>query len=183
MTTSLLTMQAGKTSHPDARVAIEEAATRVISIAAACRRVDDVDADGPAALEEMLEEIAEAVHLSAGTSDIVTLKLDLAPVMLPGQVAVYVGLIVNELLTNAYKHAFRDGKGGTVRLSCRQATGKVIVEVADDGRFAAGTARVGLGQALLGSLSKAIAASLELIPAAWGRHYRLTVPTRDAGAV
>ena len=42
------------------------------------------------------------------------------------------GLLVNELATNAIKHAFPDGKGRVV-LSAKQVAGEIELTVADDG--------------------------------------------------
>jgi two-component sensor histidine kinase len=48
--------------------------------------------------------------------------------------AIPCGLIVNELVTNALKHAFPSGRHGTVRVSVRkQGPEKVAIVVADDG--------------------------------------------------
>jgi two-component sensor histidine kinase len=47
-------------------------------------------------------------------ADKVHLKLELAPMVLPVETAVPCGLILNELTTNALKHAFPSGSGGTV---------------------------------------------------------------------
>ncbi|MEO6710636.1 MAG: histidine kinase dimerization/phosphoacceptor domain -containing protein [Planctomycetota bacterium] len=45
------------------------------------------------------------------------------------------GLIVNELVTNALKHAFPEGASGEVVVSCRlHPEGTITLEVADDGR-------------------------------------------------
>lgn len=52
---------------------------------------------------------------------------------LPLDQAIPVGLIINELLTNAAKHAFPDGRRGTVTTSVRRAGTRVTVEVSDDG--------------------------------------------------
>ena len=47
------------------------------------------------------------------------------------ETAVPLGLIVNELLTNAVKHAFPDGEG-TVTVSLSKRNGTVTLEVSDD---------------------------------------------------
>ena len=48
--------------------------------------------------------------------------------------AVPLALIVNELVTNAYKHAFPDGRGGTVRVALRaQEPPWLVLSVTDDG--------------------------------------------------
>lgn len=47
--------------------------------------------------------------------------------------AVPLGLLVNELLTNALRHAFPDGRGGTVRMSLEQNGDSMLLRVKDDG--------------------------------------------------
>jgi two-component sensor histidine kinase len=65
----------------------------------------------------------------------VRLTLDLAPVSLPVNAAVPCGLILNELVSNALKHAFGGRDGGEVAVSLRGgAQGRVRLCVRDDGR-------------------------------------------------
>lgn len=47
--------------------------------------------------------------------------------------AIYCGLIVNELVTNALKYAF-DEKGGTILISLQKEQGKFILKIEDNGR-------------------------------------------------
>mgnify|MGYP000112019950 CR=1 FL=1 len=64
----------------------------------------------------------------------VALDLDLRPVSLPVNEAVPCGLILNELFTNALKHAFVNRQGGTVTVSLRtDARGTLLLSVKDDG--------------------------------------------------
>ena len=49
------------------------------------------------------------------------------------QVATELGLIVNELVSNAVKHACRNGKGGKIRLSLRQQSEDLVLRVRDNG--------------------------------------------------
>jgi two-component sensor histidine kinase len=65
----------------------------------------------------------------------VGLTLDLEPVTLPVNAAVPCGLILNELIGNALKHAFRDGSGdGEVNVSLKNdGQGRVSLCVRDNG--------------------------------------------------
>lgn len=47
--------------------------------------------------------------------------------------AIHCGLIVNELVTNAIKYAFPDGKSGMVRVDLKNQNNECILSVADDG--------------------------------------------------
>jgi len=76
----------------------------------------------------------------------------------PEPAAVAVGLIVNELVTNALKHAFPDNRPGKVEVSFSACdSGECILCVEDDGvgisdAQASGEAQQGLGQRLIRSL-------------------------------
>jgi len=48
--------------------------------------------------------------------------------------AIHVGLIVNELVTNAVKHAFPKGEAGAVTVTIRKAGEQVQLQVRDNGQ-------------------------------------------------
>jgi len=66
--------------------------------------------------------------------DQVALELDFADVELGVDQSIPCGLILNELITNALKHAFPDGRPGTVRVGCAVPSPSLVtLIVADDG--------------------------------------------------
>jgi PAS domain S-box-containing protein len=80
-----------------------------------------------------LSEIASAAvrtHALAGIQ--LDSKVSYCPVSV--NVAMPVGLLINELLTNAFKYAFTGRDGGTIALECRRlADDEIVVVIADDG--------------------------------------------------
>ena len=90
-----------------------------------------------------------------GTIGPVQLKFAVAPVVLPVEMAVPCWLILNELVTNAIKHAFPNSRAGTVTVAMAHevATGTVILRVQDDG--------VGLPAGI--DCSKALSLGLRLV--------------------
>ncbi|HTO94653.1 MAG TPA: histidine kinase dimerization/phosphoacceptor domain -containing protein [Bacteroidota bacterium] len=63
----------------------------------------------------------------------VRLEVDFGDVALGIDAAVPCGLIINELISNALKHAFPAGRGGTITLALRERDGKMRLSVRDDG--------------------------------------------------
>jgi PAS domain S-box-containing protein len=65
----------------------------------------------------------------------VRLNLSLAPLMLPVEAAVPCGLILNELISNVFKHAFPSGTGCEVSVALEHdsSTGAVCLRVRDNG--------------------------------------------------
>ncbi|MBV9076444.1 MAG: sensor histidine kinase, partial [Methylobacteriaceae bacterium] len=72
---------------------------------------------------------------------------------------VAVGLIVNELVTNAYKHAFPGDRGGVISVEVVIAGSAARVTVRDDGIGVAegsGSSGSGLGQRIVKALASQI---------------------------
>jgi two-component sensor histidine kinase len=65
--------------------------------------------------------------------DAVTLALDVKDIYFDVNVGIPCGLIVNELLTNALKHAFPNGRQGEVSVSLSPGDGTITLAVADNG--------------------------------------------------
>lgn len=63
----------------------------------------------------------------------IDVSVETQPVMLPVELALPAGLIVNELLTNAFKYAFPDGGGGEIRMRVLNGHGRVEIAVEDTG--------------------------------------------------
>jgi PAS domain S-box-containing protein len=96
----------------------------------------DLSADGfgtTVDLGHYLSEIAAAVmHVYAVDGIRLDLKVDHAPASI--NIAMPAGLLVNELMTNAFKYAFAGANGGTITLQClHEAEDRYRIVVADDG--------------------------------------------------
>jgi PAS domain S-box-containing protein len=113
-------------------------------------------------------------------NDTRTVKLDFAlgKIMVDINTAVPLGLIMNELVSNALKHGFPDGRDGTIRISGGLEEDIITLVVADDG--------VGipaeldwkntdsLGMRLITSLVDQVGGTLELSPGK-GTQFTITV--------
>lgn len=82
--------------------------------------------------------------------------------------AVPVGLILNELLNNAYKHGFADAKNGEIRITLMKENGRGILRVADNGQglpddFSFENQQ-SLGMTLIKTLNKQLEGEFEILP-------------------
>ena len=86
-------------------------------------------------LQAYVGNLARQLVLGSGrAADEVALRLEVDALEVGVEAAVPLGLLVTELVTNAYKHAFPHGRRGQVVVSIRQVPeGGVRVAVADDG--------------------------------------------------
>ncbi len=79
-------------------------------------------------LERLVENVAESQGVD------VKICIDIAPLRLTGDRAMQLGLLVNELVANAFKHAFAPRGGGTLDVRMQQGeAGLLRLTVADDG--------------------------------------------------
>ncbi|MDG4894037.1 histidine kinase dimerization/phosphoacceptor domain -containing protein [Mesorhizobium sp. WSM4976] len=90
-------------------------------------------------------------------------KLDLEPIIVPADKATPVALIVNELVTNALKHAFKDeAVPGSIGVRMSQPDGHLIIEVSDDGAGMDGEASGStFGMRLIRQLGRQLRADVE----------------------
>lgn len=116
------------------RATLDRLAGRIESLAILYRELSGDGLGQTIDLGQYLTQIATAVTRTHGLDGIrLDLKMDQAPISI--NVAMPVGLLVNELLTNAFKYAFDGHESGTLTVRCLQERDDYYrVVVADDGR-------------------------------------------------
>lgn len=130
---SLLSMQIRHVADASARAALAECRARVESIALIHETLYQSKDYARIPFSDYARTLAQSILRAAGPSG-VALALDIEALALPVDAAIPCGLILNELVTNALKHAFPDGRRGTVRVSLRRSSaGEASLAVADDG--------------------------------------------------
>ncbi len=117
---------------------------------------------------------------SVGTG-VLKLATDMKPTRMHVSLAVPCALILNEIITNAIKHAYPNGHGGEIFLSLgRNANGHAVLTVADRGSGLANdvdpSRPASMGMRLIRSLSRQIDGTFELISTQPGTEARLTIP-------
>jgi two-component sensor histidine kinase len=131
MVTALIRMEARGVSDLSTGQGFDRLAGRVEALGLLYRALESSSV-GTIDLGIYLSEIASAVmraHAVEGTH----LDLQVDSSLVSVDVAMPVGLVVNELLTNALKHAFRGRHAGTITLhSATEPTGCRVI-IADDG--------------------------------------------------
>ncbi len=168
MVSALLNVQSRQTREPAVKAALAQAQSRIQAIAAGQRRLRlDIETDAIEARPYMEDLLAEIGKAAEGRP--ISIALDLDSIRLPGRDAVSYVVIVNELVTNAIKHAFPDGMAGrvTVRLARIEQDGEpaLSLSIEDDGiGMPADVQNKGLGQTVITSLLRSMGATMTVRP-------------------
>ncbi len=131
---SLFYLQQRYATDPDTIRVFRESESRVRSMAMVHEvlyRSSDLSAvDFSRYLESLVEHLANVYR---GTLPGLRLERDIEPIRLSLDQAVPCGLLLNEVLTNAFKHAFVDGAPAVLGVLARARGGDVCIEVVDNG--------------------------------------------------
>ena len=177
---SLLGLQASSTEDAEAKTLLAESQDRIRSMALIHERLTQASPAGvsgfAAYIGDLVEHLGRSYAAVAGHVEIVT---SLEDVPLPAAASLPAGLITSELLTNAFRHAFPEGRTGKVRVSLGRGTdGRAVLAVEDDGVGLPPEVKpeeaATLGFRIVASLVKQLGARLE-VTRAGGTCFRLVL--------
>jgi two-component sensor histidine kinase len=157
---SLLSMKADATEIPDARAALVESQHRVRSIALIHEQLYGTDHLDRIDFAHYAQELVAELNEACGTAQrSISVQVDSEPIELEVNRAVPCALIVNELVTNALKHAFPGERSGEVRITFRKsAPGWLELAIGDNGvgcpEGAGGSSAKSLGLRIVQILAK-----------------------------
>lgn len=179
MVTSFVALQAAQTSDAAAREALEATQNRIQAISKIHHRLYTRDDISTIDLDNYLETLVGELRDSLGRRGrSITLVLKADPIAVGPDEAVSIGVIVNELVTNACKYAFPEGASGTITIELAREGDGYRIEVRDDGvglDNAANPRGSGLGMRIVGAVSRSLGSALERLPAERGTAHRLRV--------
>ncbi len=181
----LLTMQADQAGDRPLTEIFQESQDRIRSIALIHEKLYGSQDLSEIAFDDYLRALVDSLLLSHGiAAGGVRAAYDLEPVRFTLEKAIPLGLIVNELATNAIKHAFPNRNGGELRIGMRVRPGPrpgaaaIELSVRDDGvglpkDFETRTQR-SLGMNLVRMLARQLQAELQVQPGP-GCEFRIVI--------
>jgi len=163
---SILLQNARKTTSEETRGHLKDAHDRVMSVAA-LERLLSTSESGDVEVQAYFTSLCENVSASMiGEADPISLDVKGGKGVVEARVSVSLGLIVTELVINALKHAFPDGRPGTITVDYDFRGPNWTLCVRDDGVGMPLTAPLGtgLGSGIIQALAKQLNASVEVTP-------------------
>jgi two-component sensor histidine kinase len=175
---ALVQLQAQRASDAKVKSALQQVGDRIQAIASASDtlaiRSGDLDR---IRLDEHLCELVNQIERGIAR-DGIELECEVDAVSAGADTATSISIIVNELVTNAIKHAFNGERPGSVWVRGKAGdTFELVVQ--DDGRGIASSRRVdrsGLGTKLVESFVRQLNARHEVVSTEEGTTHRLVIP-------
>jgi len=165
---SVLLLTANRSTSEEVRSQLNDTYLRVMSVAALERQLAPSDTRDVALrpyLGALCDRISESM-IADRTQ--VTLVVEVDERTVAADVSISLGLIVTELVINALKHAFPDGRKGQVTIGYRVSDAGSTLTGRDNGvgrRAGSSAAEGGLGKTIVAALARQHGASIETVDA------------------
>lgn len=183
---SLLRLQLDHINNQEAAAALRDSISRVHSMALVHEQLYRFDNLAEINMRELFERLLTGISTNANTNEqAIRVENRSEPVILKVETAIPCALIVNELVTNAFKHAFPDrNAGGEIILEMhRTAAGLMALRVCDNGcgmpEGAMPAAENTLGLKLVHILARQLRGTIELETGA-GTCLGITFPPEES---
>ncbi len=150
---SLLNLQS-QYLDKSAQAAVEEGRNRVKSMALIHQRLyqgtDLTSIQFSDYVKQLAENLFSTYHVGENK---ISLSLDIDPIGLDIDTAIPLGLILNELITNALKHAFPNNQEGNITVSLKEVDQKLLLTISDNGIGIQKNATESFGTTLINALT------------------------------
>lgn len=131
--TAILHLEAGRDADPRTRMLVRAVSHRIMVISRVHERLYRSELQNVVNASDFIDELCRDLQMSFVEGRAIALRVRAQPVVIELDKAVPFGLIVNELVTNALKHAFPDDRPGTISVDFAREGGAYVLQVSDDG--------------------------------------------------
>ncbi|WOI57799.1 sensor histidine kinase [Palleronia sp. LCG004] len=175
---SIIALEARNMSDEACRAAFSRMRARIDAIASLYRSLSQTRSVDTVTAQSYLTALVGNVVASSGQADAVSTEFDVADIRLSTRVAVPLGLIVNELVTNSLKYAYAGRPGGRLGVELSVDGNAMTLSVWDDGPGIDPDARVdsGLGQKLTEAFTTQLDGKMHLKSETTGTRHTLVIP-------
>ena len=176
---ALIQLQSQRSEDSGVKAALSQVADRIQAIAQATERLalrsDDLE---HVRLDDHLCSLCEQIERGLSQHN-VNVSCDVEEITTSADKAIPIAIIVNELVTNALKHAFDGREVGHVSVKGRM-NGQLKLTITDDGvgmKNSSTTRRGGLGTKLVDSFARQLGARHEVVSTDTGTTHSFVIPT------
>ena len=170
--TSLVNIHLRSASSADTRQVLEEVQARVRALALANRYLYESEDARFVDLELFVGELCQTLYDTlSGAERGIMVEADVESITIASERAVPIALLVTEAVTNAFKHAFPDGRTGQISVALRRSgEATALLSISDDGVGYRGEADTsptmvygeGVGMSLISAFARQLGEDLEI---------------------
>ena len=187
---SLLELQARTASDEGSRQELRDNVTRIHSMALIHERLYQSENFDSVDFHHYVNGLVDMLRHSIPSQDAqrITISVNIPTIELPMDLAMPLGLILNELVSNAFEHAFPDAHGGNISISLEFSPESGILVIKDTGKGFPeskneSSSRVGLGMHLVEVLARQVGGSSKMQSSSSGTTATITFPlSQDASS-
>jgi PAS domain S-box-containing protein len=129
----LLRLQADEIGRSDCTEILLDAAGRVQSMMLLYEKLYHSGGSSELAITEYLPPLIEQIQVIFDTDKKIRTAITIEEFMLSAKALSALGIIINEMMTNSMKYAFKGAAAGSIRVSARKMDACVTIEYEDDG--------------------------------------------------
>jgi two-component system, sensor histidine kinase PdtaS len=131
----LLSLQAAQLDNPSAQAVMLSSQNRVLSMGIIHQKLYQKDNLAAIEMKDYFQNLSESIIDSFSEADRIKVQCNMSPLELDVDTAVPIGLIANELLTNALKYAFVDNGVGEIQINLTPTgvANELLFQVKDNG--------------------------------------------------
>lgn len=134
LTSSLLNLQARKLTDNEAIQSLKQARDRIHAISLIHQKLYSKDDISQINLNEFLPELSNAVLLSNNSQKTsITIQYNIDDIFITLDIAISIGLIINEALINSVKYAFVNLEKGIIEISAKKEVDLINLSIKDNG--------------------------------------------------
>lgn len=176
---SILSLQSASIADQQSLGYFKDCETRVQSMALVHEQLYQTESFErihlPSYIGELVSSLYSAMTIAAAH---VTITQDIADLSLHLDQAIPVGLVINELVSNAIKYAYGDGSSGTIDIVVRRDEDRVTISVRDHGVGMDASAKrtTSLGLQLVEALARQLHGTISFEATPPGTHVVFTFP-------
>ncbi|MEQ8414045.1 MAG: histidine kinase dimerization/phosphoacceptor domain -containing protein [Imperialibacter sp.] len=130
---SLLYLRSKSADSKEVKVILDECQARIETMALVHQNLYDVDNITEVDFGTFTEELFLELKTLFDIRDNVTINVESDDIRLDMKLSVFLGLILNELITNSFKYAFTNSKSGSISVKINQSENSIGVAYGDSG--------------------------------------------------